>query len=83
VDRLDPESGHIRQLHHKGEMGCAQKNELQVAFRDGHGSLLVREGPQGVIAVSIRNPTKAPKSLPISSISGLHVNGVHVITSLN
>lgn len=70
VDRLDPESGHIR--HYTQADGLAQ-NEVQVAFHDRHGSLwfgttqgLSRFDPQ---------PDEGPKSLPIL-ISGLHVDGI-------
>ena len=77
VDRLDPESGHLR--HYTQADGLAQ-NDVQVAFRDGHGSLwfgttqgLSRFDPQ---------PDKKPSSLPIL-ISGLRVNGIaHHISDL-
>jgi ligand-binding sensor domain-containing protein len=77
VDRIDPESGHIR--HYTQADGLAQ-NEVQVAFRDGHGSLwfgttqgLSRFNPQ---------PDKRPSSLPIL-ISGVRVNGIaHHVSEL-
>ena len=77
VDRLDPESGHLR--HYTQADGLAQ-NEVQVAFRDAHGSLwfsttqgLSRFDPQ---------PDESPRSLPIL-ISGLRVNGIaHHISEL-
>jgi signal transduction histidine kinase/sugar lactone lactonase YvrE len=70
LDRLDPESGHIR--HYTQADGLAE-NEVQVAFRDAHGSLwfgttqgLSRFDPQ---------PDESPASPPIL-IRGLRVNGI-------
>ena len=77
VDRLDPESGHIR--HYTQADGLAQ-NEVQVAFRDAHGSLWFGTA-QGLSRLDPQ-PDEGPKSLPIL-ISGLRVNGItHHISEL-
>jgi ligand-binding sensor domain-containing protein/signal transduction histidine kinase len=77
VDRLDPESGHIR--HYTQADGLAQ-NEVQVAFRDAHGSLWFGTG-QGLSRLDPQ-PDETPGSLPIF-ISGLRVNGIaHNVSEL-
>lgn len=70
VDRLDPESGHLR--HYTQADGLAQ-NEVQVAFRDAHGSLWFGT-PRGLSRFDPQ-PDEGPGSLPIL-ISGLRVNGI-------
>ena len=70
VDRLDPESGHIR--HYTQPDGLAQ-NEVQEAFRDSHGSLWFATA-QGLSRLDPQ-PDQGPGSLPIR-ISGLRVNGI-------
>ena len=77
VDRLDPESGHLR--HYTQADGLAQ-NEVQVAFRDAHGSLWFGT-PRGLSRLDPQ-PDESPGSLPIL-ISGLRVNGIaHHISEL-
>ena len=70
VDRLDPESGHIR--HYTQADGLAQ-NEVQEAFRDSHGSLWFAT-VQGLSRLDPQ-PDQRPGSLPIL-IRGLRVNGI-------
>jgi ligand-binding sensor domain-containing protein/two-component sensor histidine kinase len=69
VDRLDPESGHLR--HYTQADGLAQ-NEVQDAFRDAHGSLWFGTS-QGLSRLDPQ-PDESPGSLPIL-ISGLRING--------
>jgi ligand-binding sensor domain-containing protein/two-component sensor histidine kinase len=70
VDRIDPETGHIR--HYTQADGLAQ-NEVQVAFRDAHGSLWF--GTDQGLSRFYPQPDESSGSLPVF-ISGLRVNGL-------
>jgi ligand-binding sensor domain-containing protein/two-component sensor histidine kinase len=77
VDRLDPESGHLR--HYTQADGLAQ-NEVQVAFRDARGSLWFGT-PRGLSRFDPQRD-ESPRSLPIL-IRGLRVNGIaHHVSEL-